>query len=81
MIKLLIILLNISSFLFPERGDLISFEYKEEKSYTDVQDELDNSDAAELNPNAIYDIKLYHQIHNNGIPNGDNRLKYLYHNR
>ena len=59
MIKLLIILLNISSFLFPERGDLISFEYKEEKSHIDIQNELDNSDAGELNPNAIYDIKLY----------------------
>lgn len=29
----------------------------------------------------IYDLKLYQQIHNNGIPNGDDRLKFLYHNR
>jgi len=29
----------------------------------------------------IYDLKLYQQIHNDGIPNGDDRLKFLYHNR
>ena len=26
----------------------------------------------------IYDLKLYQEINNNGIPNGDNRLKYYY---
>jgi hypothetical protein len=26
----------------------------------------------------IYDINLYKSIHNNGIPNGDDKLKYLY---
>jgi len=29
----------------------------------------------------IYDLKLYQQIQNNGIPNNDDRLKFLYHNR
>lgn len=29
----------------------------------------------------IYDLKLYQQIHNNGIPNGDDRIKFLYSNR
>lgn len=29
----------------------------------------------------IYDLKLYQQIHNNGIPDGDPRLKFLYNNR
>ena len=29
----------------------------------------------------IYDLNLYQQIHNNGIPNGDDRLKFLYNNR
>lgn len=29
----------------------------------------------------IYDLKLYQQIHNNGIPDGDPRLKFLYSDR
>ena len=58
MIKLLIIC-NIFSFIFSERGDLISFEYKEGKLKNDIQNELDNSDAEQLEPNAIYDIELY----------------------
>jgi len=59
MIKLLIILLNIFSLLFSDRGDLISFEYKDQKTSEQIQYDLDNSDAAELNPNSIYNIKSY----------------------
>ena len=59
MIKLLIILLSIFSLLFSDRGDLISFEYKDQKTSEQIQYDLDNSDAAELNPNSIYNIKSY----------------------
>ena len=59
MFKLLIFLLNIAALSFAERGDLISFEYKDQKTSNQIQYELENSDASQLNPNAIYNIKSY----------------------
>ena len=58
MFKLLILLLNIVALSFAERGDLISFEYKDQKTSSQIQYELDSSDASQLNPNAIYNIKF-----------------------
>jgi len=54
--KILIILTF--GILLSERGDLISYEYKEFKLVNDIQTELD-SEVGELGPNAIYDIELY----------------------
>ena len=54
--KILIILTF--GLLLSERGDLISYEYKEFKLANDIQTELD-LDVGQLDPNAIYDIELY----------------------
>ena len=63
----------------PENFNKLTFEFVDEQNNLIEFGTHNISLTVELG--YIYDIKLYHQIHNNGLPNGDNRLKYLYHNR
>ena len=64
----LIFLTSMLSILFSERGDLISYTFKEVRDASTIQSELEDyiSDLADtegaqdlITPNAIYDIKLY----------------------
>ena len=57
--KKILIIMSFLSFLLCARGDLISYEIIDTKLVSSIQSELDNSDASQLNPNAIYDITLY----------------------
>ena len=57
--KKILIIICFLSFLLSARGDLISFEIKDTKLASNIQSELDSSDAGQLGPNAIYDIILY----------------------
>ena len=59
MIKLSIILVSAFSLLFSERGDLLSFEYKDSKNAGDIQQQLDNQFGESLAPDAIFDIHMY----------------------
>ena len=59
MMKLLIILASVFSLLFSERGDLLSFEYKESKDINDIQQQLDNQFGESLAPEALFDIHMY----------------------
>ena len=59
MCRILNILIVFISFIFSERGDLISYEYKDQKLKENIQTDLENSDAGQLGPNAIYNIKSY----------------------
>ena len=61
--KIIIIIISLLSFLLSDRGDLISYEFKGSKLASDVQLELESSDAGQLNPNAIYNIDLYSIIY------------------
>jgi hypothetical protein len=61
--RIIIIIISLLSFLLSERGDLISYEFKGSKLASDVQLELESSDAGQLNPNAIYNIDLYSIIY------------------
>ena len=59
--KIIIIIISLLSFLLSDRGDLISYEFKGSKLASDVQLELESSDAGQLNPNAIYNIETNYQ--------------------
>lgn len=63
MCRILNILIVFISFIFSERGDLISYEYKDQKLKENIQTDLENSDAGQLGPNAIYNIKSYSIIY------------------
>ena len=58
MIKLSIILISVLSLLFSERGDLLSFEYKDSKDVDAIQQQLD-SQFDSLSPEALFDIHMY----------------------
>ena len=58
MIKLSIILVSVFSLLFSERGDLLSFEYKDSKDVDAIQQQLD-SQFDSLSPEALFDIHMY----------------------
>ena len=63
MINLLFILIT-ASLLFSERGNLISYTFKEEREASYIQIELEDyiSDigaSSIITPNAIYDVRLY----------------------
>ena len=55
----LIILFCIFRLLLSERGDLISFEYKDSKDVNAIQTQLDEQFGTTISPNAIYDIHMY----------------------
>ena len=59
MIKLSIILLSAFSLLFSERGDLLSFEYKDSRDIDSIQDQLDSQFGESLSPDALFDIHMY----------------------
>ena len=53
-----IIFFIILSFIFSERGDLISYEFIGNKAVDDIQTQL-NNDFNSLSPEALYDVDLY----------------------
>ena len=59
MIKLSIILASIFSLIFSERGDLLSFEYKDSKDIDSIQEQLDSQFGESLSPDALFDIHMY----------------------
>jgi len=59
MIKILIILASTFSLLLSDRGDLLSFEYKESKEIDAIQQQLDNQFGETLSPEALFDIHMY----------------------
>ena len=59
MIKLSIILASIFSLIFSERGDLLSFEYKDSKDINSIQQQLDSQFGESLSPDALFDIHMY----------------------
>ena len=52
--KLSIILFSILSLLFSERGDLLSFEYKDSKDINSIQQQLDSQFGESLSPDALF---------------------------
>jgi len=57
--RMIIILVCILTNLFAERGDLLSFEYKDSRSAELIQQQLDNQFGPSLSPDAIYDAIMY----------------------
>jgi len=57
--RIKIILCCIITSLFAERGDLLSFEYKDTRSAELIQQQLDDQFGPSLSPDAIYDAIMY----------------------
>ena len=57
--RMIIILVCILTNLFAERGDLLSFEYKDSRSAELIQQQLDDQFGPSLSPDAIYDAIMY----------------------
>ena len=57
--RVIIILACILTHLFGERGDLISFEYKDTRNAELIQEQLDDQFGPSLSPDAIYNAIMY----------------------
>ena len=58
-----IILICIFSVSYADRGDLLSFEYKNSRNVELIQEGLDDQFGATISPDALYDIHMYSIIY------------------